>query len=162
MPRGFLAQDAVRRLPRSTASGNTPATNTPPRTEANVKEADGMIQFATDWGSAGVRLTLRMIQRPRKPHIDVSPARGPNPEEVARWFRANGAGALNVAGNSEQKSPGIQGYTVGGRLLVIGPHAERRAGAGAYQHTRASGRPGQGIEYRDKVPSRLPSRLFQG
>jgi Circularly permutated YpsA SLOG family len=127
MPRGFLAEDG--RQPGFAAEYGIrehPSPQYPPRTEANVKEADGTIRFATDWGSAGVRLTLKMIQRHGKPHIDVSPARGPNPKEVAQWIRANGIGVLNVAGNSERKSPGIQEYAVGFlrdvfRILALEP-----------------------------------------
>lgn len=77
----------------------------PPRTECNVVESDGTIRFAVVWNSAGERLTLSLIKKHNKPHIDVK--RGVTPEKVLVWLIENNIRVLNVAGNSERTAPGI-------------------------------------------------------
>lgn len=77
----------------------------PPRTECNVINSDGTIRFATQWSSAGERLTLQLIKKHKKPYLDVK--RNVTPEDVVEWIKQNDIRVLNVAGNSERTSPGI-------------------------------------------------------
>jgi hypothetical protein len=77
----------------------------PPRTEFNVANSDGTIRFAVRWSSAGERLTLRLIKKHKKPHLDVT--RKITPEDVVAWIEQNNIRVLNVAGNSERTAPGI-------------------------------------------------------
>lgn len=110
MPAGFLAHDGNHpHFAELFGMRETASANYQPRTALNVKEADATLRFATVWGSPGEVLTLSLCREHGKPHLDVNPWGGEvNPEEVARWIAATGARVLNVAGNSERTSPGIQ------------------------------------------------------
>ncbi|MBA4186402.1 MAG: hypothetical protein C0467_00135 [Planctomycetaceae bacterium] len=113
MPAGFLAHDgnhpefAERYGIRETASSEYQ-----PRTALNVKEADATLRFAAVWDSAGELLTLRLCHEQRRPHLDVEINGGVSPADVAEWILSTDMRVLNVAGNSERTSPGIQEYVV--------------------------------------------------
>jgi hypothetical protein len=111
MPHGFRAHDgphpefAALYGIRETTSDRYQA-----RTRMNVRESDATLRFATDWGSPGEVLTLNLCRRYRKPHLDVTPGGSRGPAEVVAWLMANRVRVLNVAGNSETTSPGIQEF----------------------------------------------------
>lgn len=73
-----------------------------PRTIQNVKEADGTIRLAADFGSPGEICTLKAIEKYKKPYFDVDLTDPPNPQEAADWINANQIVTLNVAGNAER------------------------------------------------------------
>lgn len=111
MPSGFLAHDgnhpefAELYGIRETGSGQYQ-----PRTALNVKESDATLRFAKNWESAGEVLTLAMCREHQKPHFDVSVGGTITPENVVEWILTTEVRVLNVAGNSERTSPGIQEY----------------------------------------------------
>ena len=73
----------------------------PPRTFANVKGTDGTIRLATDFSTAGERLTFEAIQQYEKPFLDIYLLEELSPPEVtAEWIVTNNISKLNVAGNS--------------------------------------------------------------
>jgi len=80
----------------------------PPRTEDNVKDSDGTIRIATNINSSGEKCTLRYIVYHQKPKLDINPDNPPDPQEIADWIKNNDIKTLNVAGNSEKTSPGIE------------------------------------------------------
>lgn len=88
----------------------------PPRTECNVKDSDGTIRFATNWDSAGERCTLKLIKKHGKPFLDVAPNADPfdfiTHPLAKRWIQDNNIQILNVAGNSEETSPGIAKFVI--------------------------------------------------
>jgi hypothetical protein len=99
----------------------------PARTLANVLAADATLRIAEDFGSAGEECTWRAIVRSRSRHMDV-PLVGleerdgsgrrvlraeVGPEAVARWLVEEGVRTLNVAGNSERTTPGIERFAEG-------------------------------------------------
>ncbi len=90
-----------------------PSWQYPPRTEANVRDSDATIRFATDWNSRGELLTKKIIDKRKKPSFDVDPSDPPLPAAAAEWIVKNRIRVLNVAGNSEQTSPGIGKFTTG-------------------------------------------------
>lgn len=109
MPRGFLAHDGEHpEFAELYGMREAPGDHHPVRTALNVKESDATLRFATNWDSPGEALTLALCERYRKPHLDVTPGVGPTPEEVAAWVVGTGVRVLNVAGNAESTSPGIQ------------------------------------------------------
>jgi len=111
MPRGFIAHDG--RHPGFAERYGIEERESPRyalRTARNVKESDGTLRFATNWGSPGEVLTLEFCRKYRKPYLDVTPWGGVTPACVAKWIAANGIHVLNVAGNAERTSPGIQEY----------------------------------------------------
>lgn len=90
----------------------------PPRTELNVRTSDGTICIATDPSSAGEKLTRKFILKHKKSsyniHIQLT-ANGAWPKEtegeakaVADWIKLHNIKTLNIAGNSERTSKGIQ------------------------------------------------------
>ena len=82
------------------------------RTKANVRDSDGTIRFATDWGSAGETCTLSAIHAWGKPFIDVDLDRPRDHFEVVKWIIDYNIKVLNVAGNRESKSLGIGRFVV--------------------------------------------------
>jgi hypothetical protein len=109
MPLGFLAHDGPRpEFAHLYGVRETASPNYPPRTRRNVRESDATLRVATVWDSPGELLTLELCRRYGKPCRDVTPGAGPTSEEVAAWVAAAGVRVLNVAGNAEQTSPGIE------------------------------------------------------
>lgn len=80
------------------------------RTEANVRDSDGTIRFASDFSSAGEKCTLRAINWFKKPHLKIDIRKPMAKEKVIDWIKENNIKVLNIAGNSEQTSPGIEQF----------------------------------------------------
>jgi hypothetical protein len=111
MPRGFRAQDGPRPEFAELYDLREHASDRyPPRTALNVKESDATLRFVTNWDSPGEVLTLSMCERYGRAHLDVMPGGPVTPAEVAAWLAANRVCVLNVAGNTERTSPGIEGF----------------------------------------------------
>jgi hypothetical protein len=109
MPRGFLALDGPRpEFADLYGLREHPSAHYPPRTALNVKEADATLRFATNWAAPGELLTLKMCERYGRPHLDVTPGGAATPAQVADWLTQNNVRVLNVAGNTERASPGIE------------------------------------------------------
>jgi hypothetical protein len=80
------------------------------RTRRNVLEADATVRIASHFHSAGERCTMRAVADFCKPHLDVTVRQGvlcQSASCVANWIASGGYEVINVAGNSEQTSPGI-------------------------------------------------------
>lgn len=71
----------------------------PPRTEDNVKEADGTVLFG-DMHSPGCKLTIRLCQRHKKPYTE-----NPSVAFLKAWVEQNHIYTLNVAGNRLHTNP---------------------------------------------------------
>lgn len=129
MRRGFLAHDGTHpEFAERYGIRETESDHYPNRTAMNVKESDATLRFATDWSSPGEVLTRELCEQFGKPHYDVNPNGGKSPEDVVEWILTRGVRVLNVAGNSERTSPGIQEYVaefLGDvfRLLVLSNEA---------------------------------------
>lgn len=91
----------------------------PPRTEANVRDGDGTMRFATNFESAGERCTLKFLKKHGKIYFDVDMDDPPPVEDAIEWMIKNKISVLNVAGNSEQTSPGIYDFTLAYLLKVF-------------------------------------------
>lgn len=90
------------------------------RTFANVKDSDGTIRFATDFTSPGERCTFKAIQEYRKPYLDIYVPKPPPHEDVVKWLKDNNIKVLNVAGNRESTSPGLQEFVAKYLTKVFG------------------------------------------
>jgi len=127
MPKGFLAQDG--KHPEFAAEfciEEHSSPKYPPRTAMNAKSSDGTMRFATNWDSAGEKLTLKMVHQYNKLVFDVDPNGGTTPQDAADWITQNNIKILNIAGNSERTSPGIGDFTIGFlaemfEILLAGP-----------------------------------------
>lgn len=73
----------------------------PPRTKYNVEHSDGTAVFGNS-GSPGCKLTLRLCLALKKPSII-----NPTSLELLDWTITHNIRILNVAGNREEKNPGI-------------------------------------------------------
>jgi len=78
----------------------------PKRTRENVKNSNGTLLMG-DIRSPGSKLTLRLCKEMLKPSIV-----NPTPKELREWIATNRIETLNVAGNRESKTPGIQDQTI--------------------------------------------------
>lgn len=86
------------------------------RTEQNVRGSDGTLRIASNFRSAGEKLTKLMTMEHKKPRFDVlidsdwlhnEEMKAVAARAIRAWFRQFKVRVLNVAGNSEQTSPGI-------------------------------------------------------
>lgn len=84
----------------------------PPRTANNVRDSDGTVRFASNFNSPGERLTLKMIESYKKPYYDVNINNPPDIDDFKEWITKNNIVTLNVAGNSELSSPGIESFVM--------------------------------------------------
>jgi len=74
----------------------------PKRTRANVENTDGTVIFG-NLESRGSKLTWGIADKLKKP-LSLNP----NPSALRQWLNENNIKTLNVAGNKESSSPGIQ------------------------------------------------------
>ena len=117
MPKGFRAQD-----------GNHPgfkelygieehhSDSYKPRTLWNVQNSDATLQIAEFMNSPGELLTTKYIMKERKPFcsITIKPDEGipkHRMDFVLEWLLEENPHVLNVAGNAESTSAGIQRVT---------------------------------------------------
>ena len=86
------------------------------RTEQNVRVSDGTLRIASNFKSAGEKLTKMMTMEHNKPRFDImvdddwrtsTEIRAASARAIRAWLRQFKIKILNVAGNSEQTSPGI-------------------------------------------------------
>ncbi len=121
MPRGFRAHDGLRPEFADLYGVREHASERyPPRTALNVKESDATLKFATEWDSPGEVLTRRMCERYGRPQLEVTPGGDVTPSDVAAWLVRTGVRVLNVAGNAERTSPGIEAFVITFMTEVFG------------------------------------------
>ena len=113
------------------------------RTWDNVQASDGTMRFAADYNSAGEKCTLNALINYNKPYLDfyirsgkihaVKASQGQtmllwsNNEYalyMSDWLYANGIKVVNVAGNSEDTSPGI--YYIVYKFLILGFEIQKK------------------------------------
>lgn len=78
------------------------------RTECNVKDSDATIKVASNFQSAGEKCTQKYINMHGRPSLEIDINNTPDPHDVVEWLNKNKVKVLNVAGNSEKTSPGIE------------------------------------------------------
>lgn len=109
MPKGYLAQDGF--FPEFKELYNIQEharSDYPPRTESNVQFSQGTLLFATNWKSPGEKLTLKLLKKHKKPYRQIDVPITMNPEWLADWIKVENIEVLNIAGNSENTSFGIE------------------------------------------------------
>jgi hypothetical protein len=87
----------------------------PARTRLNVMNADGTL-LVGQYRSGGSALTANVAREGGKPlfHLRLSPGLVPDRErieEFRHWLQQHDIRVLNVAGNRESDSPGIEAFT---------------------------------------------------
>ena len=118
MPRGFLTEDGPRpEFAERFGMTEHSSAKYPRRTLANILDTDATV-IVSDPLAGGSLLTLEYCQAFDRPHYVVQPGQPPpgaptsrDIADLAAWIVETGARRLNVAGNRESKSPGLQAYT---------------------------------------------------
>lgn len=87
-----------------------------PRTRKNVADSDGTIRLATTFASRGEICTLNAITDYGKEKFDVDLSDPPPISDVIQWIEEKNIRTLNVAGNSEETSPGT--YAASSKYLI--------------------------------------------
>lgn len=112
-PRGRRAEDD--RIPERYNLREHDSANYPPRTRANIHDADATIVFTMGPSTPGSRLTLRLAYEATKPvqHYDLRLGEDMISAELrlflaAREHQGEPVRVLNIAGSRESKAPGIQ------------------------------------------------------
>lgn len=107
-PKGRLAEDGT--IPSKYPLRETSSAEYPPRTRANVQEADATVIFdAPGKVSRGTALTVRCCKAANKPFLVLSgfPDVQADVAQLAAFLTKVQPNALNVAGNRESGTPGI-------------------------------------------------------
>lgn len=106
MPKNWLAQDGLHpEFQRLYGMQESSSVGYATRTKLNIFHSDATVRYATNWDSAGERLTLQSIRKFQKPRFDIY-----NEDDVVKcveWIKLHSFKVINFAGNSENTSPGI-------------------------------------------------------
>lgn len=133
MPRGFLTEEGPRpEFAERYGAREHESPEFPPRTRANVADADATLIVAPPSPGPGTRLTRRACREAGRPAIEVHLLRDPvdgrpalhDPDQgarwVAEWIVGEGVRVLNVAGPRESEFPGIGEWVEAFLLDVFG------------------------------------------
>jgi hypothetical protein len=105
-PKGRKSEDGI--IPEKYPLIETATDNYPERTELNVKTSDGTVILFIKVLDRGTQLTGELCKRHRKPFLLIDLADEIEHRDVKSWLEKNNIRILNVAGNRESISPGIQ------------------------------------------------------
>jgi hypothetical protein len=118
MPKGFKTLDGPKpEYVKLYGAVEHSSSNYAHRTWDNVKISDATIRFASNWISAGEKCTHNAIKNWGKPHLDfkvsdhisyLNLTTNESKLYLLDWLRVHDIKILNIAGNSEQTSPGIE------------------------------------------------------
>jgi hypothetical protein len=109
IPKGFLTLDGNK--PEYQQLYNLIETKTTyygDRTKLNVVNSDCTIWFGENKTSNGKICTFKNIKKYNKPHLDIDIKDMPKNSDVYLWISQNNFKIINIAGNSETTSNGIQ------------------------------------------------------
>lgn len=82
----------------------------PPRTELNVKESDATVIFSERM-SSGTNLTIDLCVKHNKPYVLINPFKD-DPRKLVTFINGTNPSVVNIAGNRESVSPGIERCTI--------------------------------------------------
>jgi hypothetical protein len=115
-PRGWLTEEGPREeLLKSFALRECDEEGYPARTRRNVEMADGTLLIGS-YDKGGTRLTYEIAMELEKPVFHVPLTGETTAEDFREWLARFRIDVLNVAGNRESQSPGIEQFT---RQFVI-------------------------------------------
>ncbi len=132
----------------------------PPRTWANVAEADATIRFALHWNSKGELLTLKAIEKLKKPAFAVDIALPIEPAKCADWLSQNQIHILNVAGNSELSAPGIESFVIDYLTEVFRLLAQMNQASSSKNAPKSlSSKKNSGVATKKRKPAKIEDEL---
>jgi len=109
IPKGFLTLEGCK--PEYHELYNLIETKTsyyPERTALNVKNSDCTLWFGENKQSNGKKCTFKNIIKYKKPYLDIDIGNMPKVDVIYQWMTNNDYNVINIAGNSESTSKGIQ------------------------------------------------------
>jgi len=110
-PKGWLTENGSQEvLLRSFGLTECEQEGFPERTRRNVDNSSGTL-LVGPYEMGGSRLTFEVATELKKPLFLAEFGNTPNVEEFRRWLERNKIQVLNVAGNRESQSPGIEEFT---------------------------------------------------
>ena len=125
MPSGFETEyDPRPEFARLYDAAEHESANPAARTRANARDSDATLWFG-DPATPGGRCTLAVCRAIGRPLLIVSEGRT-RPSEVAAWLEEHRVGVLNVAGNRQSKSPGLDSRVEAFMLRVFAWLADGR------------------------------------
>jgi hypothetical protein len=108
-PKGWCDEDG--RKPDKYPLHETASEEYPARTEKNVRASDATLILIIEKADRGTALTERLCRKWNKhvPIVDLGCENLSAPiDEAFQWLAANNVSVLNVAGNRESLSPGLE------------------------------------------------------
>lgn len=109
-PKGRKAEDG--KIPSYYPMTEMPSSLYPPRTEKNIKEADGTLILSFGPVTGGTALTVKLADKHKKPHLVIDLDAAPGVESVLEWVQKNNIRVINVAGPRESKAAGVHDKAV--------------------------------------------------
>ena len=110
-PKGRLCENG--KIPEKYPVRECESKEYPYRTEKNVIDSDGTLIIIKNSADRGTGLTKRLCEKHNKPIIiiDIIGSHGDQRESIQEWINTNNISVLNIAGNRESFSEGIQEKT---------------------------------------------------
>ena len=105
-PKGRKSEDGA--IPEKYPLTETQSDNYPERTELNVKTGDATLILIAGNPDRGTQLTIDLCKRHNKPCLVMDLNDEKERVDIKLWIDKNKIGNMNVAGNRESISPGIQ------------------------------------------------------
>ena len=105
-PKGRKSEDGT--IPEKYPLTETQSDNYPERTELNVKTGDGTLILIAGDPDRGTQLTIDLCKRYNKPCLVIDLNDEKDRVDIKLWIEKNKIGTMNIAGNRESISPGIQ------------------------------------------------------
>ena len=105
-PKGRRSEDGI--IPEKYPLTETKTDQYPERTELNVKNSDATLILIDGEADRGTALTISLCKLHHKPWIVIDLSNKNKEQNLRQWIKENKINVLNVAGNRESFSPGIE------------------------------------------------------
>jgi len=105
-PKGRRSEDGI--IPEKYPLTETKTDQYPERTELNVKNSDATLILIDGEADRGTALTISLCKLHHKPWIVIDLSNKNKEQNLCQWIKENKINVLNVAGNRESFSPGIE------------------------------------------------------
>jgi len=105
-PKGRRSEDGI--IPEKYPLTETKTDQYPERTELNIKNSDATLILIDGEADRGTALTISLCKLHHKPWIVIDLSNKNKEQNLCQWIKENKINVLNVAGNRESFSPGIE------------------------------------------------------
>lgn len=115
MPKGYIALDGIHpKFAQMYDILEHKSDKYGQRTKLNIVESEGTVRFASQWNAAAEKLTLKEILKSDRPYLDIETGAEAKltPQDLVKWLKEKKIRVLNVSGNAEENSMGIEAKVV--------------------------------------------------